>query len=37
MSFTGNLKYTGNIQMLFIFEEVKRTVLDFLQGNVKVL
>ena len=32
-----NLERVGNAAMFFIIEEVKETVLDFLQGTVKVL
>ena len=37
INFTANLDRAGNITMLFIIEEAKETVLDFLQGTVKVL
>ena len=37
MSFTGNLDRVGNIQMFFIIEEGKETVLHFLKRTVKVL
>ena len=31
INFTGNLKHDWITQMLFILEEVKETILDFLQ------
>ena len=34
---TGNLDNANNIIMFFIIKEIKETILDFLQGNVKVL
>ena len=34
---TGNLDNANNIIMFFIIKEMKETILDFLQGNVKVL
>ena len=34
---TANLDRAGNIRIYFILEEAKETVLDFSQGNVKVL
>ena len=37
IDFTGNLDCGRNTTMLFIFEEVKETVLDFSQGTVRVL
>ena len=37
INFTANLDRAGNITMFFIIEEAKETVLDFLQGTVKVL
>ena len=37
INFTANLDRAGNIKMFFIIEEAKETVLDFLQGTVKVL
>ena len=37
INFTANLDRDGNATMFFIIEEVKETVLDFSQGNVKVL
>ena len=37
INFTANLDRNGNTTMLFIIEEAKETVLDFLQGTVKVL
>ena len=38
-NFTGNLAHKGiaNTAMFFIIEETKETILDFLQGTVKVL
>ena len=37
INFTGNLERVGNTTMFFIIEQAKETVLDFLQGTVKVL
>ena len=37
INFTANLDRDGNTTMLFIIEEAKETVLDFLQGTAKVL
>ena len=37
INFTTNLDRAGNTAMFFIIEEAKKTVLDFLQGTVKVL
>ena len=37
ISFTANLGRAGNRKMVFIIEEVKQTVLDFSQGNVRIL
>ena len=37
ISFTGNLDWEASAIMLFIIEEVKETILDFLQGTGKVL
>ena len=37
INFTGNLSNNNNRWMLFIIEETKETILDFLQGTVKVL
>ena len=37
INFTGNLSNNNNRRMLFIIEETKETILDFLQGTVKVL
>ena len=37
INFTANLNIAGNTTMFFIIEEAKETVLDFLQGTVKVL
>ena len=34
---TGNLDNANNIIMFFIIKEMKETILDFLQGNVKLL
>ena len=35
--FCGNLDWAGNMQMFFIIEKTKETVLDFSKGTVKVL
>ena len=37
INFTGNLDRAGNTRIYFILEEAKESVLDFLQGTVKVL
>ena len=37
INFTANLDLAGNTRMFFIIEEAKETVLNFSQGNVKVL
>ena len=37
INFTGNLDRPGDTRIYFILEEAKETVLDFLQGTVKVL
>ena len=37
INFTANLERDGNTTMFFIIEEAKKTVLDFLKGNVNVL
>ena len=37
INFTGNLDETGNRKMIFIIEEAKKKLLDFLQGTVRVL
>ena len=37
INFTANLDRAGNTRVYFIFEEAKETILDFLQGTVKVL
>ena len=37
INFTGNLDWEASAIMLFIIEEVKETILDFLQGTGKVL
>ena len=37
ISFTANLDRAANTTMFVITEEAKETVLDFLQGTVKVL
>ena len=34
---TANLDRAGNTRVYFILEETKETILDFLQGTVKVL
>ena len=36
-NFTANLDQDGNTKMFFFIEEGKETVLDFSQGNFKVL
>ena len=36
-NFTANLDRPGDTTMSFIIEEAKETVLDLLQGTVKVL
>ena len=37
INITANLNIVGNTRINFILEEAKETVLDFLQGTVKVL
>ena len=37
INFIANLNIAVNTKMFFIIEEAKETVLDFLQGTVKVL
>ena len=37
INFTANLDLAENTTMFFIIEEAKETVLNFSQGNVKVL
>ena len=37
INFTANLDRAGNTAMFFIIEEAKESILDFLQGTVKVL
>ena len=37
INFTANLDRAGNTRIYFILEEVKKTILDFSQGTVKVL
>ena len=37
ISFTANLDRAGNTRIYFIFEEAKKSRLDFSQGTVKVL
>ena len=37
INFTANLDRGNNTRILFILEEAKETILDFLQGTVKVL
>ena len=37
INFTANLDTAGNTRVYFILEEAKETILDFLQGTVKVL
>ena len=36
-NFTENLARARNTRIYFVLEEAKETVLDFLQGTVKVL
>ena len=37
INFTASLDRAGNTRVYFILEEAKETILDFLQGPVKVL
>ena len=37
INFTGNLSYNINRLMFLIIEEAKETILDFLQGTIKIL
>ena len=37
INFTANLGRIGNTRIYFILEEAKETILNFSQGNVKVL
>ena len=37
IDFTVNLEQDGKTTMLLIIEEMKETILDFLQGTFKVL
>ena len=37
INFTANLDRAGNASVYVILEEAKETILDFLQGTVKVL
>ena len=37
INFTANLDRAGNTRIYFILEEAKETILNFSQGNVKVL
>ena len=37
INFTSNVNRAGNTTLFFITQEAKETVLDFLQGTVKVL
>ena len=37
INFTANLDRAGNNSIYFIFEEAKKTILNFAQGIVKVL
>ena len=37
INFTRNLGRAGNTTIFFIIEEMKETVLDFSQGNVKLV
>ena len=36
-NFTGNINRDGNTTMIFITEEAKETIVNFLQGTVRVL
>ena len=37
INFTRNLERAGNTAMFFIIKEVNKTILEFSQGNAKVL
>ena len=37
INFTGNLDRARNTTIFFIREEVKKTILEFSQGNLRVL
>ena len=37
INYIGNLDLVGNATMVFILEEVKQTILHFLQATVRVL
>ena len=37
INFTADLDRAGNTRIFFIFEEARGTILDILQGTVKVL
>ena len=37
INFTANLDRAGNTRFYFILEEAKETILNFVQGTVKVL
>ena len=37
INFTANLDRDGSTTIFFIIEEARETILDFLQGTVKVL
>ena len=37
INFTGKVDRPGNITMFFIIEEAEETILNFLQGTVRVL
>ena len=37
INFTANLDREGKTTMFFIIEEAKETILDFLQGTLKLL
>ena len=37
INFTANLDRAENTAIFFIIEEAKKTVLDFSQGNIKIL
>ena len=36
-NFTGHINRDGNTTMIFITEEAKETIVNFLQGTVRVL
>ena len=37
INFTGNLDQQGNVRMIFIIEEGKETIFDFLQETVSII